>query len=650
MPLVFSVTISFLIWGTTLACPTVNCGFAYGQSHAWNASFDRGGIAVRDEAGVFLSWRLLGHDQPETGFLVYRESKGEALRCLTPQPILQATSFLDRDVAADQPGSYWVVAVHRDSLPATKLPAGAFRIDYSPTTGNYLSIPTDLPDGYHANDAAVGDLDGDGNWELVVHLAGRGRDSSQAGLTDPPMFRAYRLDGSVMWTISLGKNCREGAHYNPFLVYDLDGDGIWELVCRTSDGSRDGQGKILGDAEADWRNLDPPSAAEKRRGRGNARYGKILSGPEFLTVFSGRDGAALDSIPFQPARSPEDASPPIAQQKRIWGDDYGNRMDRFLATIAYLDGEHPSIVISRGYYTRTFVNAFDFHDQKLTMRWSFDNDQLGPADSTNPWRGQGNHSISVANLDTDPADEILFGGMAIDNDGQGLYSTGLGHGDAQHTTDLDPSRPGLETWSIHENESPDRQFVGSEMRDAQTGEILFVGRRGRDVGRGMAADIDPRHPGHEMWGGSRNLFNSRGEEVGPAPRTTNMAIWWDGDPQRELLSGVRISKWDFVNHRERSLFDGTTKGLAANNGTKDNPCLVGDILGDWREELIARTADNREIRIYCSTMQTQLRTTWLMEDRQYRLGIVWQNVGYNQPAHPSSPLAQQLSQIAGDEK
>ena len=230
--------------------------------------------------------------------------------------------------------------------------------------------------------------------------------------------------------------------------------------------------------------------------------------------------------------------------------------------------------------------------------------------------------------------------MAVDDDGTGLYTTGLGHGDAQHTTDLDPTRPGLETWSIHEHVPADRP--GVDLRNSRTGEIYFAAARGRDVRRGMAADIAPRHTGCELWGGSRFLRNVKGHAIGPAPRSTKMAMWWDGDLLRELLSGVEISKWDYENGREIPLFRGRTQSLAANNGSKPNPCLSADLLGDWREKLVARTSNGRELRVYTTTIPTEHRMFTLMHDPTYRLSVAWQNVGYNQPPHPGFFLGHEM--------
>jgi rhamnogalacturonan endolyase len=481
-----------------------------------------------------------------------------------------------------------------------------------------LSIPIDPPIGYHAGDCSVGDLDGDGEYEIVVHMVGRGRDNAQGGITTEPIFRAYKLDGACLWTINLGKNIREGAHYTQFIVYDLDGDGRAEMVCKTADGTVDGRGKVIGDAGADHRTPDG------HRIGGRNRAGYILKGPEFLTVFDGRTGAALATADYIPPRGGDGSA---------WGDNYGNRVDRFLACVAYLDGRRPSVVMCRGYYTRAVLAAWDWRDGKLTSRWVFDSDDGTPGNSN--YRGQGNHNLSVADVDDDGRDEIVYGSCVIDDNGKGLFSTKLGHGDALHVGDFDPARPGLEVWGIHENERGDSTRPGVALYAAKTGEIIFTGSVGEDVVRGMAADIDPRQAGAELWGGSGGLRNAKGERIGRSPRSVNFGIWWDGDLLRELLDGVNISKWDYENGRENRVFAGRDLGLAANNGSKQNPCLSADILGDWREELVARAADGKELRIYVSTIATEHRLPTLMHDPQYRLSVAWQNVAYNQPPHTS---------------
>jgi rhamnogalacturonan endolyase len=325
----------------------------------------------------------------------------------------------------------------------------------------------------------------------------------------------------------------------------------------------------------------------------------VLAGPEFLTVFDGLTGRALATTEYVPARV----------NVADGGDNYGNRVDRFLAGVAYLDGQRPSLVMCRGYYTRSVLAAWDWRDGKLTQRWVFDGGDGTPGNRE--YRGQGNHGLSVADVDADGRDEIIYGSCVIDDDGRGLHTTGLGHGDALHVFDIDPATPGLEVWAIHENKrGGDRP--GASFRRASSGELLFTRLTGQDVGRGLAADIDPRHPGAELWTNNGGLWNARGEPIGQRPRSTNMAIWWDGDSQREMLDGINVAKWDYERGRENRIFSGTDFGCAANNGSKNNPCLAADILGDWREEIVARSRDGSGLRIFVSTEPTKHRLPTLM--------------------------------------
>jgi rhamnogalacturonan endolyase len=413
------------------------------------------------------------------------------------------------------------------------------------------------------------------------------------------------MEGTLLWTINIGKNIREGAHYTQFMVYDLDGDGKAEIAMKTADGTIDGKGKVIGDSTKDYRNKD----------------GKILDGPEYFTIFNGLTGAAMATTNYIPARGDVGG----------WGggggnggnDRSGNRVDRFLACVAYLDGKLPSVVMCRGYYGRTVLAAWDWRGGKLTSRWVFDTKE-----GSNPYSGMGNHNLSVADVDADGKDEIIYGSMVVDDNGKGLFTTGLRHGDALHVSDLDPSRPGLEVFGIHEIEEKTQGF-GAALYDAKTGEILFKGNPDRDAGRGVAENIDPDNPGAEMWwSGSNGLYNMKGEKIGPNPPSTNFLIWWDGDLTRELLDGNHIDKY-----KAGRIF--TADSCVSNNGSKSTPALSADLFGDWREEVMFRTRDGKELRIFTTTIPTQHRMTTLMQDPQYRLSIAWQNVGYNQPPHTS---------------
>jgi rhamnogalacturonan endolyase len=574
----------------------------------------RGLVGIRQDGKVFLSWRLLGTESEEIAFNIYSASGNGAPEKLNKEPIKTATCFLDETGELAQPRSYFVRAILKgkelESTAPFKFPANA-------PARPYLSVPLKLPPGYVANDGSVGDLDGDGEYEIVLKSEQRPRDTASTGLTGETILQGYKLDGTLLWTINLGKNIREGAHYTQFMVYDLDGDGIAEIACKTADGTIDGKGKVIGDANADWRDTN----------RNSRTFGRILQGPEYFTIFDGRTGAALATTNYVPPRGDLGA----------WGgvggnggnDSVGNRVDRFLACVAYLDGARPSVVMCRGYYGRSVLAAWDWRDGKLTQRWVFDS-----KDKDNPYSGQGAHAVSVADVDGDGRDEIIYHSMVVNSDGMGRFSTGLRHGDALHVGDLDPTRPGLEVFGIHENEEATVRFQtpGAACYDAKTGKIIWSYGPGVDIGRGLSADIDPRHPGEEMWGGSSGLRTCQGENIGPAPRSANFAIWWDGDLLREILDRNRIDKWDWERGTLTNIF--TADGCVANNGSKATPVLSGDILGDWREEVIWRTPDNKELRIYTTTIPTTNRFATLMHDPQYRLAIAWQNVGYNQPPHP----------------
>nr|WP_279630137.1 S-layer homology domain-containing protein [Paenibacillus protaetiae] len=579
-------------------------------------ALNRGLVAIKDSEGVFVSWRLLGTDPSDTAFNVYRDGKR-----INEEPITDSTNLVD---AAGGPDSHYYV---RPVLNG-KEQAKSETVNVWDT--NYLTIPLRKPaDGvtpagetytYRANDASVGDLDGDGQYEIVLKWdPSNSKDNSLAGYTGNTYVDAYKMDGTLMWRIDLGRNIRSGAHYLDIMVYDLDGDGKAEVTFRTADGTVDGKGNVIGDAAADYRNSS----------------GYVLDGPEYHTVFDGATGEALDTQPYEPARG----------NVADWGDNYGNRVDRFLSAIAYLDGVHPSVIMQRGYYTRMVLVAYDFKDGKLVKRWTFDSNTPG----NESFAGQGNHQLSVADVDNDGKDEIITGAAAIDDDGTALWNSGLGHGDAMHLGDLDPNHLGLELFAVQENTGAK---YSADMKDARTGRVLWgMLQTGKDTGRGLSADVDPNHPGEEAWAingewNSTNggLFTADGQKISDQIPSSNFAIWWDGDLNRELLDhdwlgdplrvGIpKIDKWDAENNRLINLE--TFTGTYSNNDTKGNPALQADLLGDWREEVVVRTEDSSALRIYSTTDVTDKRIYTLMHDPVYRLGVAWQNTGYNQPPHTS---------------
>lgn len=601
-------------------------------------SLDRGLVAVRQADGkVFTSWRLLATDPEGTAFHLYRVAGGEVRR-VNREPLEGATCRIDE--LPGEADAYFVrpVVGGKEGPPGKRAKVLA---------SDFIEIPIQPIDGYRPGDASAGDLDGDGEYEIVLHQVSGARDNSFAGITGTPVLDAYKLDGTRLWRIDLGINIREGEHYTQFMVYDLDGDGRAEIACKTADGTKDGTGKFIGDKHKDWRNKD----------EGSQRFGRILEGPEYFTIFDGRTGAALKTVDFIPGRDPVDG----------WGgiggnggnDGYGNRCDRFLACVAYLDGKHPSVVMSRGVYGRIVLAAWDWRGGELSSRWVFDSGiGKAPYDKASPYSGMGGHALSVADVDGDGKDEIVYQAMTVDDDGKGLYSTGRRHGDALHVGDFDPGRPGAELYLVTENEEETVRFrtPGAGLHDAKTGSLLWSHSPGVDISEGVVADIDPRHPGAEVWGGPGGLRSIRGKEIGPRPRIADWVIWWDGDLLREIYGGYSIFKWNPGEGREERIFSAESP-FGSGRGNRYaglRPSLAADLLGDWREELLVPGPGGRSLRLYTTTHPTEHRLTTLMHDPQYRLSVAWQNVSYNKPPHPSfflgdgmKPPARTAIQVAG---
>lgn len=581
---------------------------------------DRGVAASRVNSSsnrVLVSWRLLDTDPADIAFNVYRSAGGGAPVRLNDKPVTRTTCFMDRTVNFDVENVYTVRKVLGGTETAEP---GQFRMIRNPLK-THFRIPVDPVTSssttYSITDCATGDLDGDGAYEIVARWdPANAKDNSQSGVTDRVYLDAYKLDGTKLWRIDMGPNIRAGAHYTQMVVYDLDGDGKAEVSVRTSEGTVFGDGTVIGDTDND--------------GVTNyvAANGYVLAGPEFISIIEGATGRELARADYIP-RGPK------SEWKKEWGDDYGNRIDRFLAGMGYFNGETPSLLVCRGYYSKTVLEAWDYRNGKLTRRWNFTADSK----QNSSYRGQGNHNLVVGDVDGDGFDEITYGACAIDHNGKPLYNTRLGHGDAMHLSDMDPHRPGLEVWQVHESESA---AYGSELRDAATGEILWGLKAGDDVGRGCAADIDPASPGYELWssrtGGVRSLD---GNVLNSKTPSINFASYWSGGLNRDLLDGTTIHNYK----RDVDVLKASSFSAKSVNGTKSNPSLSADILGDWREEAVYPSSDNKYLLVFVSPEETQYRFVCLMQDPLYRSAVVTQNVAYNQPPHLSYYLGSDLGKL-----
>ncbi len=594
--LLFSLALSLSAVGQT----------RYDKEQLQKEPLNRGVVALSDNDGhVYISWRTLPTDPAGLPFDIYRNGQR-----LNSKPLTTGGTFFIDEHPLDTDATYEVKGGGHDGSWTLKAQSPA----------NYLSIPLDRPEGgtapdgrrydYSANDASIGDVDGDGQYEIFLKWDPRNsHDNAHPGYTGHVFFDCYRLTGERLWRIDLGQNIRAGAHYTQFLVYDFDGDGRAEIMMKTADGTIDGKGKVIGDPNKDWRCHDD-----------DRRKGRILDGPEYLSVFDGLTGEALCTSDYVPGRGDVEA----------WGDGYGNRCDRFLATVAYLDGRRASAVFCRGYYTRTVLAAWDWDGRQLHQRWVFDTDDP----QWTAYAGQGNHNLRTADFDGDGCDEITYGSMAVDHDGTGLYNTGFGHGDAMHIV-VEPGTQRLFIWDCHENKRD-----GVDLRDARTGKVVFQNPSPIDVGRCMAADIDPTNPGMEVWSiADRHIYNTRGEIVRDhveGRMSCNFGIWWDGDTLREMLDHETVLKYDWQANTVQPIVH--FEGIRFNNGSKSNPCLQADILGDWREEVVARTHDSSELRIYVSPLPTPHRFVCLEADIPYRLSVAAENVAYNQPPEMGTTL------------
>lgn len=615
---------------------------------------DRGTVAVKTNDGVYLSWRLLGTESlTNQAFDIYRDSEkiyttGEH----------DATCYTDSKGTADN--KYTVVPKGEAIDKTEAVDVWTTNTTYKGRSVAYKDIAFKVPDGgktpkdeeytYTANDMSVGDLDGDGEYEYIVKWdPSNSKDNSVKGYTGNVYLDAYELDGTLLWRIDLGVNIRAGAHYTQYMVYDFDGDGKSEVILKTAPGSKDGEGNYVSKA---GKNITKGDDKKDYRNSSGLLMGKD-GGPEYLTVFKGETGAAMQTVDFDPPRSILTSSE--------WGDSYANRSERYLAAVAYLDGVHPSVVMTRGYYTYVYAAAYTWDGTDLKEQWLSTNtpteenggtgctvkyaDGTSKNNTNKTLYAQGAHSVSVADVDNDGYDEIIFGSAVLDHDGTVLTYDGRGHGDAEHVSDFDNDGK-QEIFMAHEAGKHNDKIIPYAVDIKRyNGDIMLQAAQG-DIGRGIMDNVDDEYA---LSSGNLSLFwsvaadgiyNQAGEKVGNIPNTNgsnmeNFAVYWDGDLGRELLDGNKLVKYSIKSGTERIYYDSKNSTLpgSINNSTKSNACLTADLFGDWREEIVLRYGDG--VRIYFSTIPTDYRLTTLMHDSQYRCAIAWQNVGYNQPPHTS---------------
>ena len=598
-------------------------GFAQ-YSHPVQAErLNRGALAVKASRGIIISWRSLVSDDPSMGFNIYREGVK-----VNATPLTSSTTYVDLEgktrhkyvvkcvVGGQEVEETPEIAVW--SVPYKKIHLDRPQGGTSPSGGKHESREYT----YTPSDISVGDVDGDGEYEYILKwFPTNAADNSHFRYTGNTLIDCYKLDGTRLWRIDLGQNIRSGNHYTQFIVYDFDGDGKAEMICKTAPGTIDGAGNavLMGTAKV----------TDDYRTKSGNYAGTVMSGPEYLTVFNGMTGEAVSTIAYNPPRSIN------TMDKNGWGDDYANRSDRYLAGVAYLDGEHPSALFCRGYYRHAYVWAVDFDGTQLTERWLHSSDVEGEG----LW-GEGTHSLSVADVDGDGCDELIFGAACLDHDGTVRYRTGGGHGDALHVADMLPGREGLEVFMPFEGTSSNYLY-DTMLRDAATGEVIYSeANSGKDIGRGIAANISSKYDGYEFWSATKRVFGEGRQLSDVTVPSMNFRIYWDGDPLDELLSDTKITKPNEDITEISTLFDMSLYSNAAScNSTKATPNLQADLFGDWREEVILHDGETMSDLIIFTTMEpTGYKVPCLMQDRQYREAIAWQNVAYNQPPHLSYNL------------
>lgn len=627
---------------------------------------DRGLIAIKTDGGVYLSWRLFdsednifGSADKNVSFNVYRDGKKIS-------EIATKTNYFDSTV-----GTNYSVAPVINGVEGEKCnPVTAYN-------NSYFDIPLSKPDdetiydpsgnelatySFFPADCSTGDVDGDGEYEIIVKWTSSEHDVGSPGTpaySGTVHLAAYKLDGTKLWKndIELGKNVYSSAHTLQFLVYDFDGDGKSEVMCQTSLGSKDGQDKYVSNAAQTDEEIkaitDEENSTADYRG-----YGRITEGKEFLTVFNGETGVAMDTINLPTTRGSKNGVD--------YGDDFGNRSNRFVSDVAYLDGEKPYAIYLRGYYfgrngkQRTSIAGISWDGTALSPTYRFDTQkgQEGYFDGAYQYVGNGNHNCTVADVDNDGKDEFITGALCMevndDNEFRPKWCTYFGHGDALHIGNYDPTHTGFEFFTVHE-ENDTNNLSGNDISidygmsviDAETGNIMFHEGASADTGRGVMANVGAGGY-YQIWSAKNYARQSNGGTdfttatslTGRNTPSMNFRIFWDGDLYDNLLDGANITDWNGRNMS--NIFSARNYDCVSINGTKANPSLQADLFGDWREEVVYPTTDGTALRVFSTTDTTDYKIKTLMQDPVYRSGVAAEQTAYNQPPHVGFYMGQEV--------
>lgn len=611
-------------------------------------------------SSALISWRLLLTDPANIGFDIYKSEDGGEEVKLNEEPITKTTCWVDKDIDPAKVNYYRVTLANQEET----LCDYTFTSEMATKFYREIVLRSDVPDvalTYAPDDIQLGELDGDGELEIVVKREpydGANQGGWRNGTT---LLEAYKMDGTFLWRIDLGVNIRSGSHYTSYILYDFDGDGLCEIAFRSSEGTKFPNGRIITDEHGfvnDYRLRDTNGTGWYSGKSLHSTAGLIMEGPEYISICRGFDGCEITRTPNIPRGHEDESKVSRAQYwDSYWGDDYGNRMDRFFIGAAYLDGipdettgirkSNPSLIISRGIYKNWQVWALDLQGNQLVNRWKFDT-----ADHSSKWLAMCSHCFRVADLDGDGKDEILYGSAAIDDNGGELWCTGNGHGDCLYVGKFIQNRKGLQIVACFE-ESRDYEGQGHgyacQVIDARDGSLITGHAQGlpqneSDIGRCIVADVDSDNPDFEYWSSAQQgMLSCNGGKLVSSSYPTgigggvmyNAAIYWSGQSTREMYDRACITSYKEnpdmnKSNKNRLIYFGHYGSNDGNHDSKYNPCYYGDFLGDYREEVILGSSDYRSIYIFSTNHPTTHRLRHLMTDHNYDMSQAMQNMGYNQ--------------------